>query len=368
MTNLTLNPEEEINWAFAKMMQNQFQNWDFMRNFEEELYQQKLDEFNKNHKSFDPQTLISDIPTFHAQDIDKIAFQKLVTQDVFTPFIIKNFLKQTIAYKNWSANYLADIAGDTQISYSVINADNETQQMTHSNLKEALAIGNGSTCYIHNTSQVFKEHPRLLNELNFERLKDFFNPLAICAVPHLFLGHTRQGIPIPMHAANDLNAFMMIDGRKRWTLIDPKYSYALRSQLMNSTLNAITEIKHDPRDFDYFENHHPLFNRIPKLTSTLEAGDLLVLGSWWWHMIENLTPQTIAVASRWTPRKRNTFSRGNIAFHDIQRSNKYFQEYSKHYMQAILKGEIVGDDVVNEQFLHNKQFSAYHNPEKEDKS
>jgi hypothetical protein len=365
VTDLTLTPEDEINWAFTKMLQNQFQTQDFMRNFEESLYQKKRDELNQADKAFDPQKNIKEIPTFAAQDINKTKFQELLTQETFTPFILRNFLKETTAIQCWSANYLSDIAADTQVSYSIINADNETQPMTHGTIKQALATNDdAATCYIHNTSQIFKEHPSLLDELNFERLKNYFNPLAICAVPHLFLGYARRGIPIPLHAANETNAFMMIEGCKRWTLIDPKYSYALRPKLMNTTLNAFTEIQHDPQDFDYFERHHPLFNRLPKFSSTLKPGDILVLGPWWWHMIDNLTPQTIAVASRWTPRKRNTFARGNIVFNDIQKSNTYFKKYSKHYMRAILQGDIVGDDILNEQFAHNKQYDPYHNPKK----
>ncbi len=248
---------------------------------------------------------------------------------------------------------MVDIAGQTQVSYSIVKPNELATPITSTTLIDVI---NKPYNYIHNTSQIFKEHPQLLEELDLDRLKNLFKPLAFCAVPHLFLGNTQLGIPLVLHAANETNGFMMIEGKKRWTLIDPKYSFALRAQLSYSARNAYTDIQHDPYDFNFFEKNHPLFNRIPKYVSTIEAGDLLVLGPWWWHMVDNITATTIAVATRWVPRKRHVFAVGNPTFHKIQRSNKQFQAYSKKFMKAVLSGEIIGDDVLNDEFqIYHKQ-------------
>ncbi len=71
---ITLNPEEDTHWASIKAQQNQLQDNTFMNNAERELYQQKLDQFNLEHKQINPQNYISEIPTLDY--IDKNTFQK----------------------------------------------------------------------------------------------------------------------------------------------------------------------------------------------------------------------------------------------------------------------------------------------------
>lgn len=348
---ITLSPEEESLWASIKTQQNELQDNTFMNEIERELYQQKLKQFEREHQNFNPKDMIGEVPTL--DHIDKELFQKKISQEVFEPFIIKDFLNETKALQTWTVDYLTDIAGLTQVSYSIAKPGTDTTPITSTTLIDAIKKQHN---YIHNTSQIFKEHPRLLEELDLNRLKDFFHPLAFCAVPHLFLGNTQPGIPLVLHAANETNGFMMIEGKKRWTLIDPKYSFALRAQLSHSARNAYTDIQHDACDFNYFEKDHPLFNRTPKYISTIEAGDLLVFGPWWWHMVDNLTTTTIAVATRWVPRKRNLCAVGNPIFHEIQKNNKEFQAYSKKFIKAILDNEIIGDDILNEEFqLYHQQ-------------
>ena len=43
---------------------------------------------------------------------------------------------------------------------------------------------------------------------------------------------------------------------------------------------------------------------IPKLRTRLKPGDVLVNPPWWWHAVKNVTPTTIAVATRWVTGSR----------------------------------------------------------------
>ena len=150
----------------------------------------------------------------------------------------------------------------------------------------------GDTRYVANSEQLLLRHPELVGRLDVARYGAFVGgrPYAI----QLFLG-ARTGTGLTFHCANNLNLFTMLHGRKRWTFVDPAYSYAMYPWITRSGAYVASILDHPeiPRA------HTELFTGCPRLEITLEPGDVLFSPPWWWHRVENLDPDTVGAASRW---------------------------------------------------------------------
>lgn len=349
---LQLQPHEEVEYAFIKTIQNKLNDATALQEQERQLQQRLLQRFKDQHRNYNPQDLTLTFPRFQPDELTPEQFQERVTSDVFTPFIISGFLNDTKAVQQWSLDYLTTHCPDVNVSYSITDADERSSGIIFDTIKNTLAVmkaqPEGSFAYIHNTSQLFKEHPELLDDLQLDRLRQLYAPLAKCIVTHLFLSNSPSHIPI--HAANEVNSFLMINGRKQWTLIDPRYSCAMNGVLINNARNAYVG-----------EDELGLYDLIPKYIDTVEAGDMLVFGPWWWHTVTNLTPLTIAVATRWSAVKHGVFTRGNSTYQNIQHSNKDFQKLAAEVIESLIDDEIVGDDILHD------QYGLSYNPKKDNK-
>lgn len=340
-TLLELTPHEEVTYAFIKTIQNKLNDGLALRDAELHLQQTLYQRFQKQHRPYNPDELILKFPRYQPHEITTEKFQQHVTSNVFPPFIISGFLNETKAVREWSLDYLKENCPNVKVSYSITDADDNASDIQFDTIANTLdvmqSLTAGSFAYIHNTSQLFKEHPELLNDLNLDRLKKLYQPLAKCIVTHLFLSNSPSHIP--MHAANEVNSFLMIKGKKQWTLIDPRYSCALNGILLNNARNAYMG-----------DDEVGLYNLIPKYVDTVESGDMLVFGPWWWHQVTNITPLTIAVATRWSAVKHHVFTRGNSTYQNIQHSNKEFQKLAAEVIESLINDEIVGDDILHDQY------------------
>lgn len=342
---LKLDADDEVNYAFFKFIQNKTANNNFMNVFEEALYQKKLNEFNKKSVNFSPEKFVFPIKTIGNNEIDPDIFKALICQPVVEPFIVKGFLSNTHACKTWSIDYFKENYAGATVAYGKrdrngVEVDGLFGEMAE--LCEQIEHPkNNETVYINNTAQIFKDYPKLLEELDHKRLKALYDPIAVNMILQLFMGGPKTGVRL--HCANEFNSFLMVQGKKRWTFISPDYSYALRGVLSINALNAICEIEDHKNAFDFYEQHFPMYNRIPKLVAEIEPGDMLVFSPWWWHGIENTTDRSIAVATRWTAIKRDCFPRGNVIYQNIQKANSEYQKYSKIFIDAVVKGELIGD-------------------------
>jgi hypothetical protein len=349
---LTLDPEDVVNYTFVKTLQNQLQALDFMREYEDALSEKMLKRFNDHAKGFRPEQLVFPIETYASDEIDTEAFQALISREVVPPFIVKGFLKASEAVKNWRFDFFKDQYPEQRVAYGMRYPDGSIEDGLFGEMAEIIkkmTSDEPSTFYINNTAQIFKDHPDLLSSLGYEKLKSLYHPMAINLILQLFVGGENTGAEL--HCANEFNSFLMVNGKKRWTFVAPEYSYALRSTMSVNALNAVAEIPDHRKPFSELEKDFPLYNRVPKLVGEIEAGDMLVFSPWWWHAIQNTSPRSIAVATRWTAMKRDCFPRGNIAYHNIQKSNPLYQAYSKQFMNAVMKGELLGDvDVSRETF------------------
>lgn len=343
---LKVDREDEVNYAFLKTVQNKYMCTDFMREFEEYLYQKMLKRFNENCKNFKFDDFCLPIKTYHYQEINGSILRDLVCQNDVPPFIVKGFAQDSNAVRKWNLEYFAKHYADAEVAYAIMYRDKARKDGLYGKLNEVIRLmkqAKDETVYIHNTSQIFKDFRDLLNDIQYSTLQEFYKPIAVNAIVQLFMG-VRKSVT-DLHCANEFNSFLMIQGKKKWTFASYEYSYALRGNLNVNAFNAITEIDDYTRDFEYFEKKYPMYNRIPKLVGEIEPGDMLVFSPWWWHGVENTTDTTIGVATRWTAKKRDLFPRGNIIYQNIQKSNELFKKFSKEFLSAVVKGELIGDKV-----------------------
>ena len=106
----------------------------------------------------------------------------------------------------------------------------------------------------------------------------------------------------PFHCAYDDNLFFMLEGRKKWTFIDPAYTFLIHPYITKCRNYFISLTG---SNINISKKMSPLYDYIPKYEYTLEPGDLLYNPSLWWHSINNETEKTLGMSSRWFTNNHN---------------------------------------------------------------
>ena len=239
------------------------------------------------------------IPTLHINELTKSKFQAL-THKFRTPLVVRGFLKDSPAVKKWNLDYFKSRYGKVTLP-TVMKADYRKiknyirsqanfKYMTLANFINSMERGEKS--YVNNVSRIFGLHPELLDDLDLGKIhqytgKDVKNSSG---VTHMFMGG--KGTASSLHSSYTGNFFYNVKGRKKWYLIEPKYSRYLLPALSKTGLFAVSEI-----DIFNTKKGSPVL-RIPRYEFTLQEGDLLFNPPWWWHAVRNETPYTIGCANR----------------------------------------------------------------------
>lgn len=98
------------------------------------------------------------------------------------------------------------------------------------------------------------------------------------------------------------NFFLQIAGRKRWTVVDPRWTAWLHPvngrpfQYCNSAFGG-----YRAGHYLALGEDNPILH-VPHAEVVLEPGDLLYNAPWWWHEVENLDDFTVGCAVRHVPR------------------------------------------------------------------
>jgi hypothetical protein len=248
-------------------------------------------------------TEVGTITEYHAQEMDAKKFHSLINKNL-EPFIIRGFLNNSKATEKWDINFFDKNFGDTQIMLRELNPDMSFDKSHIPGLlKEVTAsiLDNKiNRKYAMNTADIFTDNPELESMLPMKKVKDLFKHSKFFVGSQLFLGGRETGSGL--HCAAGYNIFMNVYGRKKWTVINPKFTPWLYPEFRSDAFYALSPVMHK-QSFTQIEKSHPLYNRIPKKEGILEAGDALINPSWYWHAVDNLDPQTIGVACRWSPPK-----------------------------------------------------------------
>ena len=269
--------------------------------------------------------------------------------DGMRPIVLRGLGADHECVRRWSPELFKERYGDFPVFYTtterIIN-DNGTRL---ADFVDQVLSGNVNRGYVENLSDIFNAFPELHEQLGLDRIAAHFEGFATYhQIAQLFFGG--RGTGAAFHCANELNVFFNIYGQKRWTFVHPKYMFAMSPTLMNRGYFVGSFVKSNaPAGF--IEANFPLYNRVPRLTVTLEPGDILVNPPWWWHAVKNVTPATIAVATRWGFLQRYPRQTPLLEFVQSMRVDTW-TAFDEDFLKTVV---VVPDDRVRKNYVSYDQ-------------
>ena len=217
-------------------------------------------------------------------------FEKYLTSP--KPVILRGFSHDNEAVKKWKFEYMMKKYGDEDVMLTKAEIDGFPGK-----LKEV----DDPKVYLHNCEVLFNKYPEMKKEMNLERLAPYIKKGL--GYSQLFMG--RCGTGTPLHCAGTWNWFNMLDGQKTWYFVDPEYTWFIYPFVVMGQVASFClvffpdEYNEKTNPMGYHEEAHPLVKWCPYYKATLSPGDVLLNPPWWWHAIKNISPTSVAVASRW---------------------------------------------------------------------
>lgn len=189
----------------------------------------------------------------------------------------------------WTVDWLVGKHG--HVSATLVDKDSASHAGRRIRDLETTAP-NGGPLYLHNHFQVFQESPEELDAVPLELLSRIVRR-PVPKTTALFAS-VREGTGSVLHCANNYNTFFMLDGRKRWVLIDPGHLLLVYPILSNSNFYQLSLVRRE-EDVETL----PLYRYCPRYVIDLDPGDCLLVPTWWYHSVRNLCARTLACAVRW---------------------------------------------------------------------
>ena len=237
-----------------------------------------------------------DIPTIESNQLTSELFYEL-SNNFRNPVIIKGFLKDTKAVTEWDINYLEEIVGDFSVNILKKKDNIEVETIAFNDFTKQMKTDN---IYLNNNTTIFQYFPVLFNDIQ-DKFYEFINlvhsNLRNIYIANLFIGYNKKDkiTGSNMHAGGVGNFFCMIQGKKRWTLINPQYSCLLKGRVSQKATHAQTLFDMPDTGLDTYPK---MIKHLPRYDITLEPGDILWNAPWWWHRIENSEGLSIGIAIR----------------------------------------------------------------------
>jgi hypothetical protein len=239
------------------------------------------------------------------EPLPRVDANKLDTQQFYEQFILR---PHAVMLDNWGFEYQ-----HLQLRGLVEKYGDELQPLLHTAdytpyegpLRDTLEKDG----YLANSDRLLTAHPELLDGLKaapFQKMGRFSYMSS-----QLFAGNTFAGSPA--HFAVAPNLFYQIEGSKRWTLVDPAFSY-LTYPVLNPIDGFTALCWMDEADAE----RCPLYRFCPRYEVDLLPGDLLFNPRYWIHSVANATQQAVGVAVRWME-KLTPESKSPCALFDVAR-------------------------------------------------
>ena len=212
------------------------------------------------------------------------------------PAVIKNF---PFKAKSWTVNEILKNYGEMEFLL--------TQQ--GNNFKnQPLREIKGNDLYLANSGRFTDNIPNLLAHfapISCKRLwsrADRQSPRYLTSYQLFMSDHPDLGTPCHNDLSGDCNLFFQIEGRKRWTFIDPIFTLLLYPVIppepsYGESLIDQYDMTPDPKA--------RLFQYCPHQEAIIEPGDVLFIPPYYWHSVRNLDSRTLAVATRWGHQQNN---------------------------------------------------------------
>ncbi len=258
------------------------------------------------HSGFDRPRAPSLVPEISVDELTAERFWAL--SDGLTKVVVIRGFGRTRAHQTWSRASLSQrLAGErcAVLEYdegSLERGWDTGAKLVQMEVAEFLRRMSDEPLYLSNSTELFSRFPDMVDDLELERIRGALIPKAEgwdeLVSTNVFI--SAKGVYTSMHHAPGGNFFLQVAGRKRWFLIDPKWTAYVHPvagrpfQYCNSAFAGFQARARMGVD-------NPLA-RLPHSVVTLEPGDLLYNAPWWWHEIQNLDDFTVGCAVRHVPR------------------------------------------------------------------
>lgn len=260
---------------------------DLLNSFENNMIRRHLSE-----QKLLPRT----IPTIHARDLTDELFLKY-SNNYRNPVLIKGFMKNSNACK-WNIDSLNSKIGNFKLN--VVSKKDNKINITHMPFHHYAANKNNGY-YVNNNHTILSNFPTLFDDVkpSYDHLLSILKSsnLRNIHIGNLFIGYSEKfgQTGSNLHCGGSGNFFCMLKGRKKWTLISPKYSYLLKGRVSSSGIHGQSLFEMGDSSL---EKTPEIYEYLPRYEVVLEPGDVLWNAPWWWHRIQNLPGETIGLAIR----------------------------------------------------------------------
>lgn len=192
---------------------------------------------------------------------------------------------------DWTPEWFHSRFGDERFPLADLTAD---AAIAGEPLPLRLVFEEPDRYFFANSQLLFDRNPDLSKSMNLRRMEDAVLPAGFWPLSQQFFVSTGLRAQTPMHNGHNGNFYFNIQGRKRWRLIDPDFSHLLYAWLRpidgTSAADTIDGI---------WKSRFPLLNFVPYYEVTLEPGDILWNPYYWWHAVDALSDNNLAVSTRW---------------------------------------------------------------------
>lgn len=211
------------------------------------------------------------------------------------PLVFRGAAKDWPCVQKWSKDYFRERFANYQVSLvgnpGLVGKDKETK-FEETNLADFIDnVSKDKRNYLR-FSRIVDELPELRQDIEVSWLDRFKSRFSRGGYLYMFMGEA--GSKTYMHSAIIQSLFIQIRGQKKWTIYAPNERIFLdivADRRPYYYTHAIPDELDDPK--------FPLLKYAKKYEITLDEGDVLWFPSYYWHYVENLTPN-IGVTYKWT--------------------------------------------------------------------
>lgn len=241
-----------------------------------------------------------EVPRLRLDDVSPEEVQALIQS---TPVIFEGLARELGVLDKWR---LDDLARDHRDAKFWVTNTNLTEfEGSLGDLLDEMLSGKETGKYVRGANDIFLERPELEAALPIELFRRLIGDLGHHFGTELFMGGPGTGSPF--HCAPFYNGFTLIHGEKQWQFIHPSFTPWMYP-LLHHTGFSMSRVDHRAAP-ETIEAKWPLYRRVPRMQARLTAGDVLINPPWWWHAVDNLSPSSIAAATRWAEPELTRFNR-----------------------------------------------------------
>lgn len=207
------------------------------------------------------------------------------------PFIIKGFCNDWPALGKWNLDFFEKEHGD--FVTPLVRSNYTNWKYKESTLAHAIQkVREGSLDYA-KLSNILHYRPELKKDLKEDEVRAFQSFFGNKSSSQFFLGAANTDTFF--HCALSSVFFIQMMGRKKWYLIDEKYTPQMNPQIIREP-----HFLSDPNRCNIGDpNQKAFFDKIPMREIELEPGDLYFNPALTWHYVKNPTA-SIGIGLRYT--------------------------------------------------------------------